>query len=109
MASVWKSVAIVLKLTSFGVELGVGLGGINVAGALSSKTVDATNFQITVGSTTYTYAGGTSTTPLATLASYINSLGANVNANVVAIDSTNWNLSIQGTKTGISNKISITK
>jgi len=27
---------------------------------------------------------------------------------VVAIDTTNWNLSIQGTKTGISNKISIT-
>ena len=86
----------------------INVGGINVAGALSSTTVDARNFQITVGSTTYTYAGGTSTTPLATLASYINSLGANVNANVVAIDTTNWNLSIQGTKTGISNKISIT-
>lgn len=85
----------------------INVGGVNEAGALSSKTVDATNFQITVGSTTYTYAGGTSTTPLATLASYINSLGANVNANVVAIDTTNWNLSIQGTKTGISNKISI--
>lgn len=86
----------------------INIGGINAVGGLSNTTVDARNFQITVGSSTFSYAGGTSTTPLATLASYINSLGANVTANVIAIDATNWNLSIQGTKTGIANKISIT-
>jgi flagellar hook-associated protein 2 len=86
----------------------INVGGINVAGALSNTTVDARNFQITVGGTTYTYAGGSSTTPLSTLASYINSLGANVNANVIPVDTTSWNLSIQSTKTGIANKISIT-
>jgi len=85
----------------------INVGGINEAGALSNKTVNATNFQITVGNTTYTYEAGTSTTPLSTLASYINSLGKNVTANVIAINTTNWNLSIQGTKTGVANKISI--
>lgn len=85
----------------------INVGGINVANSLSTKTVDARNFQITVGATTYTYAAGTSTTLLSSLSTYINSLGVAVNASVVAVDATNWNLSIQGTKTGIANKISI--
>ncbi len=85
----------------------INVGGINVINNLSTTTVDARNFQITVGQQTYTYAAGTSTTLLSTLASYINSLGVAVSANIVPVDATNWNLSIQGTKTGIANKISI--
>jgi len=85
----------------------INVGGINLANGLSSKTVNATNFQITVGTSTYTYAAGNATTPLSSLAGFINSLGAGVTASVVAIDATNWNLAIQGTKTGIANKISI--
>jgi len=85
----------------------INVGGINAVNNLSTTTVDARDFQITVGGTTYSYAAGTSTTLLSTLASYINSLGAGVSANVVPVDETNWNLSIQGTKTGIANKISI--
>jgi len=85
----------------------INVGGINLANGLSSKTVNATNFQITVGTSTYTYTAGNATTPLSSLAGFINSLGANVTASVVAIDATNWNLAIQGTKTGIANKISI--
>jgi len=85
----------------------INVGGINTINNLSTTTVDAQNFQITVGESTYTYAAGTSTTLLTTLVSYINSLGVGVSANVVPIDATNWNLSIQGTKTGNANKISI--
>ena len=85
----------------------INVGGINVANSLSTRTVDARNFQITVGATTHTYAAGTSTTLLSSLSTYINSLGVAVNASVVAVDATNWNLSIQGTKTGTANKISI--
>lgn len=85
----------------------INVGGINATNSLSTTTVDARNFQITVAGTTYTYAAGTSTTLLSSLSTYINSLGVGVNASVVAVDATNWNLSIQGTKTGIANKISI--
>ena len=85
----------------------INIGGINALNDLSNATVNATNFQITVAGTTYTYTDGGPTTLLSSLSSYINSLGAPVNASIVAKDSTNWNLSIQGTKTGVDNKISV--
>jgi len=85
----------------------INIGGINALNGLSNATVNATNFQITVAGTTYTYAAGGPQTLLSSLSNYINSLGAPVNASIVAKDSTNWNLSIQGTKTGVSNKISV--
>jgi len=96
-----------IEVTQTAKSTQINVGGINAVNNLSTTTVDATGFQISVGGTTYTYAAGTSTTLLSTLASYINSLGAGVSANVVPVDATNWNLSIQGTKTGTANKVSI--
>jgi len=85
----------------------INIGGINALNGLSNATVDATNFQITIAGTTYTYAAGGPATLLSSLSNYINSLGAPVVANIVAKDSTSWNLSIQGTKTGVDNKVSL--
>jgi len=84
----------------------INIGGTNTAGDLSNKTVDATGFQVRVGATLYTYAAGTTTTKLSDLTAYINGLNKNITASVVAVNSTNWNLSIQGT-TGSDNKVSI--
>jgi len=84
----------------------INIGGTNTAGSLSDVTIDATGFQISVGATQYTYAAGTTTTKLSDLTAYINGLNKNITASVVAVNSTNWNLSIQGT-TGSDNKVSI--
>lgn len=84
----------------------INIGGTNTVGGLSEVTVDATGFQVSVGATQYTYADGKTTTKLSDLTAYINGLNKNITASVVAVNSTNWNLSIQGT-TGSDNKISI--
>jgi len=84
----------------------INIGGANTAGNLSQVTVDATGFQITVGQNVFAYAAGTTTTKLTDLTAFINGLNKNITASVVAVSSTNWNLSIQG-KTGSDNKVSI--
>jgi flagellar hook-associated protein 2 len=84
----------------------INIGGANTAGNLSQVTVDATGFQITVGQNVFAFAAGTTTTKLTDLTAFINGLNKNITASVVAVSSTNWNLSIQGT-TGSDNKVSI--
>jgi len=84
----------------------INIGGANTVGNLSQVTVDATGFQITVGQNVFAYAAGTTTTKLTDLTAFINGLNKNITASVVAVSSTNWNLSIQGS-TGSDNKVSI--
>jgi len=96
-----------IQVTQTAEQTKINIGGQNTLNQLSAKTVDARGFSITVGGSTYTYSAGTATTLLTDLRDYINSLGANVSANIIPIDSTNWNLSIMGKKTGVANKISV--
>jgi len=85
----------------------INIGGTNTVGNLSLVTINATGFQIRIGTTQYAYAAGTTTTKLSDLTTFINGLNKDVTASVVAVDSTNWNLSIQGA-TGSDKKVSIT-
>lgn len=84
----------------------INIGGTNTVGNLSQVTINATGFQISIGTTQYAYAAGTTTTKLSDLTTFINGLNKNITASVVAVNSTTWNLSIQGT-TGSDNKVSI--
>lgn len=85
----------------------VNISGTNVLGNLSNVTVDARGFQLTVAGVTSTFTNGTSTTKLSDLNAWINGLGGDVTASVLPVDSLNWNLSIQGKKTGISSALSV--
>jgi len=85
----------------------INIGGKNTLDNLSNVTVNATGFQISVGGVTNTYAAGGVNTKLADLNTWINGLGKNVTSNIVAVDSTTWNLSIQALKSGGSNAVSV--
>lgn len=85
----------------------INIGGKNTLNNLSNVTVNATGFQISVGGMTNTYAAGGANTKLADLNTWINGLGKDVTSNIVAVDSTTWNLSIQALKSGGSNAISV--
>jgi len=86
----------------------INIGGKNTLNNLANVTVNATGFQISVGGVVNTYAAGNVNTKLSDLSTWINGLGRNVSSNVVAVDSTTWNLSIQSLKSGVSNAISVT-
>jgi len=85
----------------------INISGTNVLGNLSNVTVDARGLQLTVAGVTSTFTNGTSTTKLSDLSAWINGLGGDVTASVLPVDSTNWNLSIQGKKTGVSSALSL--
>jgi flagellar hook-associated protein 2 len=85
----------------------INIGGKNTLNNLANVTVNATGFQISVGGVTNTYAAGNASTKLSDLNSWINGLGSSVTSNIIAVDSTTWNLSIQALKSGVSNAISV--
>jgi len=85
----------------------INIGGKNTLNNLANVTVNATGFQISVGGVTNTYLAGGVNTKLSDLNTWINGLGLNVSSNIVAVDSTSWNLSIQALKSGASNKVSV--
>jgi len=85
----------------------INIGGKNTLNNLANATVNATGFQVIVGGVTNTYQAGNANTKLSDLSTWINGLGRNVTSNIVAVDSTTWNLSIQASKSGVSNAVSV--
>jgi len=96
-----------IKVSQSALQTKINIGGTNSVGNLSAVTVDARGFNITIGGVISNYTAGTSTTKLEDLSAWINSLNSSVTANIVAVNETSWNLSIQGKKSGTSNAISI--
>ena len=80
----------------------INIGGKNTLNNLGSVIVNATGFSITVGGVANTYQAGNANTKLSDLNTWIKGLGLNVTSNIVAVDSTTWNLSIQALKSGLS-------
>jgi len=81
------------------------------ASSTSAAGIGSDGFTISVGGNSYNSAtlnsGLSSSSSISSLAAWINSLGENLQASVVQMDSTgtSWSLKIQGTETGADNAV----